>query len=445
MNLRIPLSIALSLAPAMLLARTVPPGPPAGRTGLEADGGLTCAACHRAADGSTTANADPRARLIITAANYTVGARQKVSVRVEHPEAVRWGFQITARLESDPTKAAGTFIGNDTVFVRCGMDNTIAAIKQNSCNGDIEFVNHTPDSTTAGSPGGHTWEFEWEATAGLTGKVLFSAAGNAANNGGTNQGDNIVTSTLTIEAAGTRPSISTRGVADPFSFTNTISSQSWFAITGTNLASATRAWTQDTAGPRLPTTLSGVSVTVNNMPAAIFYVSPTQINALSPLDSATGMVPVVVTNAAGVSEPMMVMKAAAAPAFFAPAAQGGRYYARGMAADGTWVGKTGVDIDARRGARPGETITLFGTGFGAPSTAVPADTLPTAPVTLAVKPTIRLGETSLTFPGNGVLALPGLYRFDVTIPAGTADGDIALTAETGGARSASTVFLTVAR
>ncbi len=447
LDLRKLVIFALAIAPSAIFARTVAPGPPTARTGLAADGGLACSACHRTADGGTAPNTDARAKLTITAANYTPGAKQKITVKVEHPEATRWGFQLTARLESDPTKAAGTFIGNDTVFVRCGLDNTPAGIKQGSCNGEIEFVNHTAASTAAGTPGSATWEFEWQAPESVVGKVLFSAAGNAANNNNNNQGDSIVTNTLSIDrvaANGPKPAITARGVADAFTYGANIASQGWFTIAGSNLAPGIRTWDDAISAGKLPTSLSGVSVKINNKLATIFYVSPGQINGLAPLDDATGMVPVVVSNINGDSDPMMVNKTAAAPAFFAPFAQGGRFFIRAQATDGTWLGKTGVDTEVRRAVRPGETVAIFGTGFGATNPAVEADTIPASPAELRAKPTLRLGTTALTFTGNGSLVLPGLYRFDVTIPAGTAAGDIALTAEIGTVTSANTVFLTVA-
>lgn len=435
---------ALAIAPFSLSAFSNAPGPPIARTGLAVDGGLVCAACHRNPQGGTTANFDDRGTLTVTVANYTPGQRQKITVRLEHPDARRWGFELTARLESDQTKPAGRFIGNDTVFVRCAPTGTV---RQDTCGTEVEYVNHTTASTSAGTAGGNTWEFEWEAPAANMGKVIFSAAGNAANNSLNNQGDFIYTALVSIEpaATGTRPAITNRGDTSTFSLAPTIASQGWFAITGRNLATAERTWEGAVVGLKFPTTLGGVQVKVNNKPATLFYVSPTQINALAPLDTAVGLVPVVVSGPNGDSEPMMVTKTDAAPALFAPVAQDGRWYARAQAADGSWVGKTGIDTEVRRAARPGETVAIFGSGFGATNPAVDADTVITTPAPLVTKPTIRLGQTSLDFTGNGTLVGPGLYRFMITVPADAADGDIAITAEAGGQRSANTVFLSVAK
>src|SRR5688500_5925500 len=68
-------------------------------------------------------------------------------------------------------------------------------------------------------------------------------------------------------------------VLNAASYDAVVSPGSWVAIFGNNFAAAPAgASTAD----RLPTTLGGVSVTVGRRPAAMFYVSPTQINVLIP-------------------------------------------------------------------------------------------------------------------------------------------------------------------
>ena len=77
----------------------------------------------------------------------------------------------------------------------------------------------------------------------------------------------------------------------------------WLSIFGDNLASISRPWnpqTEITSG-KLPTSLDGVSVTINGKAAPIYYISPNQINIQAPSDDTTGPVQVVVTNANGTS------------------------------------------------------------------------------------------------------------------------------------------------
>lgn len=87
-------------------------------------------------------------------------------------------------------------------------------------------------------------------------------------------------------------------VLNAASYDAVVSPGCWVAIFGNNLA-PTIAGASTAA--RLPTTLGGVSVTVGGLPAAMLYVSPTQINVLIPSEVAipgSFVVPVVI-NAPG--------------------------------------------------------------------------------------------------------------------------------------------------
>jgi len=77
-----------------------------------------------------------------------------------------------------------------------------------------------------------------------------------------------------------------------------ISQNTWVEIKGANLAQVTQDWSSQTSFAQglLPTSVAGVSATVNNKPAFIYYVSPAQINILTPLDTGTGAVTVKLTT-----------------------------------------------------------------------------------------------------------------------------------------------------
>ncbi|MBL8211563.1 MAG: IPT/TIG domain-containing protein [Bryobacterales bacterium] len=429
---------ALCASPILLFAFS--DGPVTQRTGAPADGGLDCSACHRGA----TVN-DGRGALRILVQPYVPGVRQTITVRLEHPEAQRWGFQLTARLESDQTKPAGVLHPNDEVKVRCGA----APGTDGPCGAGVaQFAEHIRTSTGAGTGTGRSWTFDWTPPETNVGPVVFYAAGNAANNNNNNQGDFIYTNNVTTSpnaAGGPRPAITRGGVADAFNYQTTFANNSWITIVGTNLAPATRTWEDAIQGDQLPTTLSGVQVKVNNKLAPIYFISPTQINALAPTDDAVGDVNVVVTTAAGDSEALVIRRAANAPAFFAPFAQGGRLFVTAVATGSgtTYLGKVGTDPRVTRAARRGETIQLYGSGFGAVTPVVTAERLFQGAPALNTAPTIRLGESVLTIAGNGNLVGPGLYQFNVTIPASAATGDLPLVATVGGVSSPNTVFLTV--
>ena len=78
-----------------------------------------------------------------------------------------------------------------------------------------------------------------------------------------------------------------------------IAPNAWIEIKGANLSPAgdVRIWQgSDFAGGQMPTQLDHVSATVNGKSAYLYYISPTQINILSPPDAINGPVQVIVTN-----------------------------------------------------------------------------------------------------------------------------------------------------
>ena len=108
-------------------------------------------------------------------------------------------------------------------------------------------------------------------------------------------------------------------VLNAASFQPGIEAGSWVMIRGTNLANTSpgRTWrTEEIVNGKLPTSLDGVSVTINGKPAFVEYISPTQINVQAPSDTAVGTVDVVVTNNGAASAPAAAQLQALAPAFF---------------------------------------------------------------------------------------------------------------------------------
>lgn len=80
---------------------------------------------------------------------------------------------------------------------------------------------------------------------------------------------------------------------------------SWATILGSNLARATRIWREaDIVGVDLPKILDDVSVTFNGQLAAVYFVSPTQLNVQVLETEKIGPV-VGVTTATGTSNTFM--------------------------------------------------------------------------------------------------------------------------------------------
>jgi uncharacterized protein (TIGR03437 family) len=212
----------------------------------------------------------------------------------------------------------------------------------------------------------------------------------------------------------------------------------WISIFGANLSTTTRSWAgSDFNGNKLPTSLDGVTVLVNNRPAYLSYISPTQINLMLPDGVAPGPVSIQVTNAAGASGVLTMQEASYSPALFRLGVEGG-YFAIAQTADGNLVGDytigQALGIPSKvRPARPGEVITLYGTGFGPTTPALPSGTLVASPAPLASTVTFRIGGAPAVVRWAGLIA-PGLYQFNVQVPT-IAAGDVVIVAEIGGYRT----------
>jgi uncharacterized protein (TIGR03437 family) len=413
--------LALALAPVSLFAFSIN-GPPASRTGAPVDGGLTCTMCHL----GRAVNSDPRGRLFVqTVAEYRPGVTQKVKVVLTHPEARRWGFQLTARLASDPSRKAGTFAPNDAVRVRCADATTNV-----SCGNLNEFVLHTAVWTAAGQEGGQEWEFDWTPPAAGSGEVIFYVAGNAANNNGNNSGDTIYnTSSKVFEngacnltASPTISSVKHAGslLEGPLSF-NTLA-----AVEGTGLTApgAVHAGLEYINGNKLPSKLGCVAIEVDGQRAPIYYSQFTQSNIQLPTTAKTGDVQVVAIANPGQSNeirsaPATIRLAQASPGFIrllpTPCILA-------VFPDGSISGDPSL-FSYVRGARAGDTLHLYLTGLGATDPVYQAGEIaPSTPVAAAGAITVEFNGTPLAasdvlFAGLSEGWISGLNRITIRVPA----------------------------
>jgi uncharacterized protein (TIGR03437 family) len=223
-----------------------------------------------------------------------------------------------------------------------------------------------------------------------------------------------------------------------------ISSGAYMSIAGAGFGPMQRAWdSSDFSGSNLPTALSDVSVTVNGKPAYVQYVSADQINAFAPDDPAIGPVQVQVTTPSGASCSATVLKQALAPAFFTSASAfnsppDGVEYVVAHHQDGTAVGPAGP---SSRPATPGETIEVFGTGFGATTPATPAGEIVSAAL-VAVSPTVTIGGVKADVIWAAKI-WSGWYELSVTVP-NVAAGDQAVQATIAGFQSPAPALLPIA-
>src|SRR5579859_4545488 len=155
------------------------------------------------------------------------------------------------------------------------------------------------------------------------GPVTLYSAGNAANGDLDITGDHIYTTNLTLTSSGggggggSAPPVIT-AVKNAASLKSGIAQNTFVEIDGTGLSGTNpgRIWSTaagDFKGTALPTSLDGASVTINNKPAFVYYVSTTQLDVLSPVDTSSGPVNVQVTFNGQTSNTMSTAMAAVSP------------------------------------------------------------------------------------------------------------------------------------
>jgi uncharacterized protein (TIGR03437 family) len=214
----------------------------------------------------------------------------------------------------------------------------------------------------------------------------------------------------------------------------------FISLYGANLAPITRNWTSsDFSGTSLPKSLDGVSVTVDGKAAYVCYISPKQIDVLVAADTTTGQVQVVATNNGLVSNSLAVTMQAVSPAFFLFK---DNQSIAAVHADGAIVGATTLYTGLSTPALPGETIVLFGNGFGATTPAPVDGTVISVALPCATTPTVMVGGVSEPA-AYCALVGSGLYQVNVTIPAATAAGNASVTITFGAVTSTAATTINV--
>ncbi|MEO8099304.1 MAG: IPT/TIG domain-containing protein [Acidobacteriota bacterium] len=242
--------------------------------------------------------------------------------------------------------------------------------------------------------------------------------------------------------SGTIPVISTRsGVTHAGSYQTGASPGAWISIYGFRLAGGTRIWTAaDIVNGKLPTSLDGVSVSINGKDAYVYFISPTQINVQAPADSLSGTVQVVVRNSFGASAATTVQLQAVLPGFFRLAEE----FVSATNPDGSYVGPVGLLNGVNTTpARVGSTITLWGSGFGPTNPSIEPGVAVNGASPLANAARIRIGNTDATIAFQGITAA-GVAQFNIVVP-DLATGDYPVVAQVVGVRTASIARLRVQR
>jgi uncharacterized protein (TIGR03437 family) len=242
--------------------------------------------------------------------------------------------------------------------------------------------------------------------------------------------------------SGPPPTISAGGVTPLYSTATTVEPGSWISIFGGNLASGTATWNGD-----FPISLGGTSVTIDGKAAYLWYVSPGQINLQVPDDPGTGTVAVTVTTGGG-SATGSVTLGPVSPSFSLLDAKhvAGiilRSDGSGAFGGGAYdiLGPTGTSLGYKTvAAKAGDTVELFGVGFGPTNPTVQAGkayagaAATTNPVVLSINNV----PVTPTFAG---MVSAGLYQINLVVPSGLGSGDLALQGTVAGSRTPSGVVI----
>jgi uncharacterized protein (TIGR03437 family) len=224
-----------------------------------------------------------------------------------------------------------------------------------------------------------------------------------------------------------------------------IAPNTWVMIRGVNLGpvSDKRTWlASDFTGDQMPLQLDGVSVTVNGKPAYVEYISPGQVNILTPLDSITGPVQVQVNNNGKLTPVFTTQEQGQtlSPSFFV---FGGGPYVAATHLDGTYLGPATLYPGYTTPAKPGDVVVLYGNGFGP----IPAPIMPGSRLqygALPMTPFITIGTKMAIVGFNGLVAA-GEFQFNVTLPMDLPDGDLAITATYNGLATQAGTLITIQR
>ena len=257
------------------------------------------------------------------------------------------------------------------------------------------------------------------------------------------------------------PMITSVNSAGGFGGYSYFTSGSWREIKGANLAEPTDPrlnplvndgqWaSSDFSGVNAPTSLDGISVSINGKAAFVSYISPSQINVQSPGDSTVGNVAITVTNCKATSLPFMLERRTLAPGLLAPpnySVNGKQYMVATFASDGVYVLNTSTGAAfglPSRPAKPGDVIVAYGIGFGDVNPAIQPGIIVQQSNTLLNPVTLLFGSANATLAYSGLAGnYIGLYEFFITVPSGLANGDYQINIMQNGTLIPQSLYLTV--
>ncbi len=315
-------------------------------------------------------------------------------------------------------------------------------------NNRIRLVNSLTGTITTIAGSGNGGGFSGDGGS-ATSAQIHSPTGLAMDNSGNiyiADYDNNVIRQLTPTA----PSITNVISASGFGAFTSVAPGSWIEIYGSNLAMDWRSWlASDFQGTTAPTQLDQTTVTVGGQQAYIDFISGGQVNVLVPSNVGTGQQTVEVKTPWGSATYTISVNAVQPGLLALPQWNiGGTQYAVSVfpnTSTETFVLPPGAiaGVTSQR-AQPGQTIVLYGIGFGPVSPAINAGQ-PGADSSVTGSLQISIGGQPATAQYAGMApSFYGLYQFNVVVPSGLpANDNTPLTFSLDGAKGTQTLYLAV--
>jgi uncharacterized protein (TIGR03437 family) len=368
--------------------------------------------------------------------NYLAGTSQPLLVTVlaqftptttdltatPNPSAAGQAVTFTSRVRS--TQAGAVFPTGIVVFTDTNTNTVLGTARVQTSGGGVGGNSNTAASITTSSLAAGSYAVQ----AAYSGDNIYSPS----------------SSQIVVEVVGPgtppAPSIATVVTTQggDLSQNTNIAQNTWIEIHGSNLAQTTEDWSKQDFSKGLPMSLGGVSATVNSKPAAISYVSPTQVNILTPIDNSVGPVPVQLTTPNGTAPVATAMEAPVSPSFLVLDGAG---HVAARHADFSPAGPASLSAPGFTftPAKPGEIVLLYAVGLGQTSPPISdqqgSGSLPNLPA-------VMIGGVPATVQAAGISG-PGLYQFNVLVPSGAPDGDLMLSGIYNGISTETGVVLTV--
>jgi uncharacterized protein (TIGR03437 family) len=193
---------------------------------------------------------------------------------------------------------------------------------------------------------------------------------------------------------------------------------SLLTVYGANLG---RSELEQAAAFPLPTTLNGVTLLVNGQPVPLTAVTPWQINAQLPQSAAVGKAVFQVRVDGADTMPVSMDVGRTAPSNFSYAFTRGNFYMQAAA----YHAGTSIPADPDHPATGGETLEVYGAGFGLTDPPVEAgQPSPASPLARVLElPQVQIAgrDATVTFAGLAP-GFAGVYQINVVVPAGLAPG-----------------------